>query len=159
MQFPLAYAEREFVAGQMLRKYVSPEAGSIFPRASIVVDPKPVELRYPPGLCEGFADLDFGTLVHQSFPRALTEETGTLIEDWIFRVEPGASGVDATYIGPPHRNPGFTNAELKPASYPAFERFTFQLDSWIESGHVLEGSTELWLYNRGGVIGTSGFRF
>jgi hypothetical protein len=121
--------------------------------------PKAVELRYPPGLSRGFSEVEFGTSVHQSFPRALTEQTGTRIDDWIFRTRPGATGVDATYVGPLHRSPGFINAELKPASYPAFEQFTFQLDAWIKSGHVLEGTTELWLYNRGGVIGTSGFRF
>jgi len=114
---------------------------------------------YPPGLSRGFSNFEYGNSVHQEFAAALTRQTGTKLDDWIVRTRPGATGVDATYVGPPHRYPGFTNAELKPATYPGFEQFTYQLDNWIQTGHVTEGTTELWFYNQAGIIGTSGFRF
>lgn len=115
------------------------------------------ELRYPPGLSRGFSTTEFGTAVHQNFGTALAAQTGTDLEDWILRTKPGQTGVDATYIG--GKALGFRHAELKPSTYSSFEEFTFQLDGWIEAGHVDAGTTSLWLYNSSGVIGSSGFIF
>jgi hypothetical protein len=80
---------------------------------------------------------------------------GTQAGDWEMRTAPGQKGVDATYVGPASRNPGFNFGELKPYSGNSLGTFGNQLGNW----GLPEGQTELFFYNKGGVIGSSGFRF
>lgn len=80
------------------------------------------------------------------------DQTNTLLQDWIFNTAPGQTGVDATYIGPPATYPGFTYAELKPLSINGWETFWKQLEAWTLPAE----ETQLWFYNPGGVIGSSG---
>ena len=68
---------------------------------------------------------------------------------------PGLKGVDAVFIGSPKNNPGFAFAELKPLSYPSFKIFLKQLWNW-KAPH---GSTQLWFYNKQGIIGSSGTNY
>jgi YD repeat-containing protein len=99
---------------------------------------------------------EFGTKVHQNFQQALMEQTGTNARDWRMQTAPGQTGVDATYIGPDERNPGFDFAELKPAnSASAMSDFQAQMNSW----GLPEGRTQLWLYSKSGAIGSSGTNF
>jgi hypothetical protein len=104
---------------------------------------------------KGFADADFGTDVHQGFQDALVEQTGTLPEDWEMRTKPGLTGVDAEYVGPRSTNPGFKYAELKPYSDNGFSVFQKQLDNW----NLPPGKTQLWFYNKNGIIGASGLNY
>jgi hypothetical protein len=71
------------------------------------------------------------------------------------QVAPGETGVDATYVGPASRNPGFDFAELKPNSPYSLGTFGDQMDKW----DLPLGKTQLWFYNEGGVIGSTGFHF
>ena len=104
---------------------------------------------------KGFSNANFGNAIHQRFRDALTQQTGTQRGDWLMRTRPGQKGVDATYIGPASRDPGFKHAELKPNSPGSISTFGDQLSNW----DLPPGKTELWLYNEGGIIGSSGFRF
>lgn len=103
----------------------------------------------------GFSNANFGNAVHQRFRDALTQQTGTRPSDWLVRTRPGQTGIDATYIGPASRNPGFNYAELKPTSPGSISTFGSQLGRW----NLPPGQTELWLYNPSGIIGSSGFIF
>ena len=71
------------------------------------------------------------------------------------RTAPGLRGIDATFKGDMSRFPGFKYAELKPYSQSTLRRFGEQLDRW----GLPNGETELFFYNQGGVIGSSGLRF
>jgi hypothetical protein len=93
----------------------------------------------------------FGTEIHQNFEEVLTQQTGTIPEDWIMRTDPGIKGIDAEYVGPAERYPGFDYAELKPAN-SNIPRFTNQLDNW----GLPKGQASLWWYSKGGVIGNTG---
>jgi hypothetical protein len=42
----------------------------------------------------------------------------------------GETGVDAEYVGPASRHPGFDYAEPKPDSASGLERFGDQLEAW-----------------------------
>jgi hypothetical protein len=98
-----------------------------------------------------------GTSIHQRFHRELVAQTGTRMNDWAVRTAPGINGVDATYIGPQSRYPGFDHAELKPFSSNGYETFNEQLDSWQAAGLI--GDVQLWWYNQFGVIGSSGWNW
>jgi RHS repeat-associated protein len=91
---------------------------------------------------------NFGNEVHQNFGRVLTEQTNTLPGDWIMRTSPGQVGVDAEYVGPAIRNPGFNYAELKPVNYSSY-RVGVQIGKW----NLPEGETSIWWYNEEGIIG------
>jgi hypothetical protein len=82
--------------------------------------------------------------------------TGTKTEDWDMRTGPGENGVDATYVGPASTDPGFENAELKPYSQSGIDSFGDQLENWEG---LTPGQTQLFFYNNGGIIGSSGFNF
>lgn len=71
------------------------------------------------------------------------------------RTRPGQTGVDAEYIGPKSRNPGFDYAELNSHSPGSIGTLGNQLGNW----NLAPGKTQLWFYNTGGVIGSSGFNF
>ncbi len=104
---------------------------------------------------QGFSNGNFGNAVHARFRDALTQQTRTRSGDWLMRTRPGQTGVDATYIGPASRNPGFNYAELKPNTPGSVYTLGNQLGNW----NLPPGQTELWLYNETGIIGSSGFRF
>jgi hypothetical protein len=70
------------------------------------------------------------------------------------QVEPGQTGIDAEFIGPKTRDPGFKYAELKPVSPNGIESFMKQRDNWN-----LTGKIQLWFYNPEGVIGNWGPTF
>src|SRR5207249_2884342 len=103
----------------------------------------------------GFSNLRLGAEVHANFEEALNALYDTKARDWLMRTAPGLRGVDATYVGPAARYPGFKYAELKPYSLSGIDSFGFQLERW----GLPPGQTQLFLYNRGGVIGSSGFNF
>jgi hypothetical protein len=103
----------------------------------------------------GFSNPDFGTEVHRRFESELIKQTGTLIGDWRMRTGPHQTGVDAQYIGPLSRDPGFKYAELKPLTRHSFMEFLKQLDKW----QFPTGQTQLWFYNEQGVIGTTGYNY
>ena len=90
----------------------------------------------------------FGNEVHQNFQQVLVDQTGTAPEDWLMRTNPGQNGVDATYIGDPANNPGFSYAELKPVGYPD-TAVGNQVSRWA----LPEGKTSIWWYNNNGIIG------
>ena len=102
-----------------------------------------------------FGTPGFGTEVHQSFEDALLEQTGTKPGDWQMRTEPGQTGPDAEYVGDPGRDPGFTYAELKPATDSGWNRFQQQMRKW----NLPPGKTQLWGYGASGAIGTTGENF
>jgi RHS repeat-associated protein len=104
---------------------------------------------------KGFSNADFGNQIHDRFSDALTKQTGTRPTDWRMSTRPGQTGVDAEYIGPPTRHPGFNYAELKPHSPGSVETFGAQLGRW----DLPPGQTQLWFYNEAGVIGSTGFNF
>jgi hypothetical protein len=104
---------------------------------------------------KGFSNIDFGNKIHGKFEKVLMEQTGTKKGDWFMRTKPGQTGIDAEYIGPPSKNPGFDYAELKPHSPGSVGTFGSQLDRW----GLPNGKTQLWYYNHGGIIGSSGFNF
>jgi hypothetical protein len=93
--------------------------------------------------------------VHLNFQQALVEQTGTRLADWEMRTAVGQTGVDAVYVGPSATRPGFDYAELKPYSQSGFNQFQVQLDRW----NLPEGQTQLWFYNRNGIIGSSGYNY
>ena len=103
----------------------------------------------------GFSNGNFGNQAHQRFLDALRKQTGTLARDWRMSTAPYQTGVDATYIGPASRYPGFSYAELKPLSPSTWPTFIDQLGKW----GLPAGKTQLWLYNSSGTIGSSGFNF
>jgi RHS repeat-associated protein len=105
---------------------------------------------------KGFSNLTMGNQQHARFRSVLVEQTRTRPQDWRMRTAPGQNGVDAEYIGPQHRNPGFRYAELKPFSLHGFNTFLNQLGNWQGSGSITPGNTQLWFYGPGGVIGSSG---
>ena len=115
-------------------------------RASNVLDNAP----------DGFSNIQLGIQTHSNFGIVLTELTGTQPRDWEIRTGPGQNGVDATYIGDDSTNPGFENAELKPYSQSGIDSFIDQLDNWDD---LTPGQTQLFFYNKGGTIGSSGFNF
>ena len=97
----------------------------------------------------GWSTPAFGNEMHRRFRDALVEQTGTKRSDWLMRTGPGQTGVDATYVGPASRDPGFEHAELKPASGNGFYSFLSQVQRWL----LPPGSTTLWFYNPAGIIG------
>ena len=103
----------------------------------------------------GFSNGNLGTEAHANFESALNTLYDTRPRDWRMRTALGQKGVDATYIGPPSRSPGFIHAELKPYSQGSIGTLGNQLGPW----NLPAGQTELFFYNQGGVIGSSGFRF
>ena len=90
----------------------------------------------------------FGNEVHQKFESVLIEQTNTEPGDWFMRTAPGQRGVDATYVGPASRNPGFDYAELKPFGY-SNTAVGNQIGRW----GLPQGRTSIWWYNRSGIIG------
>jgi hypothetical protein len=64
------------------------------------------------------------------------------------RTGPGQNGVDATYIGPASRYPGFGYAELKPMGSSATAAGN-QISNW----GLPQGQTSIWWYNQNGIIG------
>jgi hypothetical protein len=100
----------------------------------------------------GFSDFDFGTEIHQRFEAALHDLYGTRPGDWLIRTGVGETGVDAEYIGPTSRDPGFRYAELKSYSKNGIDTFVDQVGIW----DLAPGQTQLFFYNRGGIIGSSG---
>jgi hypothetical protein len=107
-----------------------------------------------PGLRDAFSNIDVGMSAHQNFESALTALTKTRSTDWRMRTSVGQVGVDATYIGPRHRRPGFWHAELKPNTYSGYSTFLNQLGRWN-----IRGETQLFFYNEQGIIGSSGYNF
>lgn len=103
----------------------------------------------------GFSTTKLGNEVHGRFEKVLTEQTGTRREDWLMRTKPGETGIDATYIGPKNRYPGFKYAELKPYTQNGYDTFQRQMDRWQLPG----GQTQLYFYNGGGIIGSSGINY
>ncbi len=103
----------------------------------------------------GFSNWRQGIQVHQNFEEALNALHDTRPGDWLMKTAPRQTGVDATYIGPTTRYPGVQYAELKPYSQNTLDTFGNQLQNW----GLPQGQTELFFYNRSGVIGSSGFRF
>ena len=104
---------------------------------------------------KGFSNWNLADQTHSDFRDALNSLYGTQEEDWRMETDRGQTGVDATYIGPESRYPGFDYAELKPYSQNSLETLGNQLENWgLPSGQI-----ELFLYNEGGIIGSSGFRF
>ena len=75
-----------------------------------------------------FGTPGFGNQVHQKFLDALVKQTETEPGDWFMRTAIGQNGVDAEFIGPASRNPGFNYAELKPATESGWNTFTAR---WI----------------------------
>jgi RHS repeat-associated protein len=124
--------------------FIADESGAV-PLGSVPVNGGPL----------GFSTPAFGIEIHQNFPNALVEQTGTVPTDWIFQTAPGAKGVDASYIGPDVRYPGFEHAELKPYSQSGYNTFQYQLNNW----NLPAGKTQLWWYNPSGTIGSSGLNF
>jgi hypothetical protein len=122
--------------------------------AKVPKAPKSLKAPCPPKKT-GFSNAKLGNAMHGRFEDALTKQTGTLPEDWFMRTKPGQTGVDATYIGPRSRYPGFRYAELKPYSPGTIPTFGNQLGNW----NLTPGLTQLWFYNQNGVIGSSGFNF
>ena len=103
----------------------------------------------------GFSNGNLAQQAHDNFQQALNDLYGTQNADWRMATAPGQTGVDATYVGPASRNPGFSFGELKPYSANSLGTFGNQLGNWGLPG----GQTELFFYNNSGVIGSSGFRF
>ena len=103
----------------------------------------------------GFSTTSFGIETHQKFTNALIDQTGTKLKDWQFNTAPSAIGVDATYFGPKSRSPGFKYAELKPYTQSGYNTFQDQLNAW----NLPAGQTQLWWYNPGGIIGSSGLNY
>jgi RHS repeat-associated protein len=103
----------------------------------------------------GFSNGNLAQQAHDNFQQALNDLYGTQSADWRMATAPGQTGVDATYVGPASRNPGFSFGELKPYSANSLGTFGNQLGHWGLPG----GQTELFFYNNSGVIGSSGFRF
>ena len=103
----------------------------------------------------GFSNFNLAQQSHSLLETTLEALTGTKPGDWRMETGPGENGVDATYIGPESRNPGFGFAELKPYSQSGIDTFGDQLESW----QLPAGQTQLFFYNAGGIIGSSGFNF
>jgi RHS repeat-associated protein len=103
----------------------------------------------------GFSNGNLAQQAHDNFQQALNDLYGTQNADWRVATAPGQTGVDATYVGPASGNPGFNFAELKPYSANSLGTFGNQLGNW----GLPEGQTELFFYNKSGVIGSSGFKF
>jgi RHS repeat-associated protein len=103
----------------------------------------------------GFSNGKLGQQAHDAFEEALHSLYGTQKGDWFMRTAPGMTGVDAEFIGDMTRFPGFKYGELKPYSQHSLGTFGEQLGRW----GLPNGETELFFYNQGGVIGSSGFRF
>lgn len=95
-----------------------------------------------------FGTTEFGNAVHEQFEQVLTEQTGTQEADWIMKTSPGQTGVDATYVGPASRYPGFSYAELKPMGSSS-TAVGNQISNW----GLPQGQPSIWWYNRNGVIG------
>jgi hypothetical protein len=93
-----------------------------------------------------FGSKEFGDEMHKKFQDTLSNRTNTLPKDWLMRTGPGQTGVDASYIGPPSRYPGFDHAELKPFSASGFNTFQGQLRRW----GAPPGTTSLWMYDANG---------
>jgi hypothetical protein len=102
-----------------------------------------------------FGTPGFGTEVHQDFKGQLVKQTGTKAKDWKMATGPGQTGVDATYVGPKSRDPGFKHAELKPASQSGVTQFFDQLPKW----KLPKGKTQLWMYDDTGAILSTGKNF
>ena len=103
----------------------------------------------------GFSNFTLGQATHSSFEDALNALYGTQQGDWRMLTAPGETGVDARFVGPASRYPGFTYAELKPYSQSGIDTFGDQLENW----QLTPGQTQLFFYNRNGIIGSSGFNF
>jgi hypothetical protein len=103
----------------------------------------------------GFSNFKLGQSAHEDFQSALNRLYNTESEDWLMRTSPGQNGIDATYIGPENNNPGFNFAELKPYSQSGIDSFGDQLEDW----GLPKNQTQLFFYNKGGIIGSSGFNF
>jgi hypothetical protein len=71
------------------------------------------------------------------------------------RTRPGQTGIDAEYVGPADRNPGFKYAELKPYTESGYNEFLRQLENW----NLAPGQTSFWAYNPAGIIGFTGTIF
>jgi hypothetical protein len=104
----------------------------------------------------GFSNGNMGNAAHAKFESALLDlYPGTQKGDWFMRTAPNLTGVDAEFIGDMSRFPRFKYGELKPYSQHRLRKFGEQIGSW----GLPDGETELFFYNRGGVIGSSGFKF
>jgi RHS repeat-associated protein len=103
----------------------------------------------------GFSNFRLARQTHDAFEETLNSLYGTIKGDWEMRTAPGLRGIDATFKGDMSRFPGFKYGELKPYSQSTLRRFGEQLDRW----KLPNGETELFFYNQGGAIGSSGLRF
>jgi hypothetical protein len=103
----------------------------------------------------GFSNFNQGQEAHANFESALNELYETQPGDWLMNTALGQTGVDAEFIGPASRHPGFNYAELKPYSQSGIDTFGDQLGKW----GLPRGQTQLFFYNRDGIIGSSGFSF
>jgi len=108
----------------------------------------------------GFSNSRFGQSMHDRFEDILMTDTkANKPGDWLMRTRPGQTGVDATYVGPRSRYPGFDHAELKPLSPGSIGTFGNQLGNQGNNPNWPPGSVQLWLYNQRGDIYSSGFNF
>jgi RHS repeat-associated protein len=130
------------IIGGAIESYIEAE-GALVPKGPLGSEPGPVS-----SFTGKPRTTQFGNEVHQNFGKVLTEQTETTPEDWIMRTKPGQTGVDAEYVGPASRNPGFNYAELKPAGYSS-QSVGEQIGRW----GLPEGETSIWWYNESGIIG------
>jgi hypothetical protein len=102
-----------------------------------------------------FGSIQFGNEMHDQFYSDLSGQTGTNLDDWRMNTGPGQTGVDAEWVGPDDRNPGFNFAELKPATESGFNTFENQMERW----NLPEEETQLWGYDADGNIFSTGENF
>jgi hypothetical protein len=89
----------------------------------------------------------FGQQMHSAFDRFLMALTNTTEDQWDFRLKPGQTGVDATWLGPGPSplGPGIKYVELKPSSLSSMNKLSGQLQNW-----GTQGNTAVFTYNNSG---------
>jgi len=155
---PITHADQEMQQGDQFLKFVATaalsEVGSEFLLGGGALAAEETHTIFE-NAPSGFSNGNLAQQAHDNFQQALNDLYGTQNADWRMATAPGQTGVDATYVGPASRNPGFNFGELKPYSENSLGTFGNQLGNW----GLPEGQTELFFYNKGGVIGSSGFKF
>ncbi len=143
------------LAGPVIKYFKPPKTAPQPPKVSECAPSGTTAVCPPTKGPAGFSNPAVGNDIHDEFGSALAKQTGTKPSDWIMRTRPGQNGVDAEFIGPSSRHPGFTYGELKPFTQHGFDTFMKQLDAW----NLPPGQTQLWFYNRHGIIGSSGLNY
>lgn len=103
-----------------------------------------------------FGSPGFGQQVHEGFGNWFDRNLGRLPD--IDRTAVGKNGVDLTFLTPVRGlrdragrvHPDFIHAELKPQSWPGWNRFHDQLGNWRANG--MSGDVGLFMYDAKGDI-------